>query len=157
MLPVVRFLKTNFMYAIDDRFFSEIQDIAEHLECEFLVEQTDDFTVEAYECDLEFITQLDGDSIADCIDDERLSEDGDEKEDVAKILNGNIDFDKINALMPKLWYPSNRKVVFTKAELIAASIRNISKDTPSDNKAEDAKCIRCKKGESGFYFCSGSC
>jgi hypothetical protein len=110
------------MYAIDDRFFSEVQDIAEHLDYDFLVEQTDDFIVEAYECDLEFIFQFNGDYIADCIDDERLSEDGDEKEDVAKILNLNIDFDKVNALMPKLWYSSNRKVIFTKAELIAEII-----------------------------------
>jgi len=106
------------MYAIDDRFFDEIQDIAEHFEYEFLIKQPVDFTVEAYECDLEFIIQLDGDYIAECIDDERLSEDGDEKEDVAKILNANIDFDKINSLMPKLWYPSNRKIILTRDELI---------------------------------------
>ncbi len=111
------------MYAIDDRFFTEIQDIAEHIGYEELVGQTEDFTVEAYECDLQFIAQLDGDCIAEsAIDDERLSEDGDEREDIAKILNDNIDFDKINALMPKLWYPSNRKVSFTKAELIAEII-----------------------------------
>jgi len=111
------------MYAIDDRFFSEIQDIAEYLEYEFLVEQADDFQVEAHECDLQFIVQLDGYIIAEtAIEEERLSEDGDEKEDIAKILNDNIDFDKINALMPKLWYPSDRKVIFTKAELIAEII-----------------------------------
>jgi len=111
------------MYAIDDRFFTEVQDIAENLEYEFLVAQNDDFTVEAYECDLQFIIQLDGNWIAEtAIDDDRLSESGDEREDVAKVLNDNIDFEKINALMPKLWYPSNRKVLFTKAELIAEII-----------------------------------
>jgi len=111
------------MYAIDDRFFKEVQEIAEHLEYEFLVAQSDDFTVEAHECDLQFIVQLDGNHISEtAIEDERLSESGDEREDVAKILNENIDFDKINALMPKLWYPSNRKVIFTKAELIAEII-----------------------------------
>lgn len=106
------------MYAIDDNFFDEIQDIAEHFGYEFLIQQPVDFTMEAYECDLEFIIQLDGESISECIDDERLSEDGDEKEDVAKMLDANIDFDKINALMPKLWYPSNRKIVLTRDELI---------------------------------------
>lgn len=111
------------MYAIDDNFFSEVQDISEHLEYEFLVEQTDDFTVEAYECDLQFIVQLNGNCISEsAIDEKRLSEDGDEVEDIAKILNDNIDFDKINALMPKLWYSSNRKIIFTKAELIAEII-----------------------------------
>lgn len=106
------------MYAIDDRFFTEVQEIAEHYEYDFLIEQPDDFTVEAYECDLEYIMQFDGEFISGCIDDERLSEDGDEKEDVAKILDANIDFNKINALMPKLWYSSNRKVIFTRDELI---------------------------------------
>ena len=107
------------MYAIDDNFFDKPQDIAENIGYEELMKQTDDFTIEAYECDLESIIRFDGDYIAECIDDERKSEDGDEIEIVAKILNENIDFDKINALMPKLWYPSNRKVVFTKEELLA--------------------------------------
>ena len=124
MLPVVRFLKPNFMYAIDDRFFSEVQDIAEHLEYDFLVEQTDDFTVEAYECDLELIGFLSGESIAERVfDEDRFSENMDEdQERIAKILDANIDFEKINSLLPKLWYPSDRKVIFTKAELIAEII-----------------------------------
>lgn len=111
------------MYAIDDRFFSEVQDIAEHLEYEFLVEQNDDFTVEAYECDLEKIGTLDGDTIAERVfDEDRFSEDGDEREDIAKILNSKINWEEINALLPQLWYSSNRKVIFTKAELIAEII-----------------------------------
>lgn len=112
------------MYAIDDRFFSEVQDIAEHLEYEFLVEQTDDFTVEAYECDLETIGLLDGSIIAErAFDEDRFSENMDEdQERIAKILDANIDFEKINSLLPKLWYASDRKVIFTKAELIAEII-----------------------------------
>jgi len=112
------------MYAIDDRFFSEVQDIAEHLEYEFLVEQTDDFTVEAYECYLENIGFLNGETIAERVfDEDRFSENMDEdQERIAKILDANIDFEKINSLLPKLWYPSDRKVIFTKAELIAEII-----------------------------------
>jgi len=112
------------MYAIDDRFFSEVQDIAEHLEYEFLVEQTDDFTVEAYECDLELIGFLSGETIAERVfEEDRFSENMDEdQERIAKILDANIDFEKINSLLPKLWYTSDRKVIFTKAELIAEII-----------------------------------
>ena len=63
------------MYAIDDRFFTEAQDIAEYLEYEFLVEQADDFTVEAYECDLETIGFLSGEIIAErAFDEDRFSE-----------------------------------------------------------------------------------
>lgn len=107
------------MYAIEDRFFDEVQDIAEHLEYEFLINQDDSFTVEAYECDLEKIGVLDADELTDrAFDEERFSEDQDEKDKICKIFIENIDFDKINASLPSLWYPSNRKVVFTKAELI---------------------------------------
>lgn len=75
------------MYAIDDRFFSEVQDIAEHLEYDFLAEQTDDFTVEAYECDLELIGFLSGEAIAERVfDEDRFSENMDEdQERIAKI------------------------------------------------------------------------
>lgn len=112
------------MYAIDDRFFSEVQDIAEHLEYDFLADQTDDFTVEAYECDLELIGSLSGEAIAERVfDEDRFSENMDEdQERIAKILDANIDFEKINSLLPRLWYPSDRKVIFTKAELIAEII-----------------------------------
>lgn len=108
------------MYAIDDRFFDEIQNIAEYLEYDFLIEQSDDFTVEAYECDLEKIGVLDAYEMTERVfDEDRFSEDENEKDKIYKILNDNIDFDKINALLPELWYPSNRKVILTKAELIA--------------------------------------
>ncbi len=112
------------MYAIDDRFFTEAQDIAEYLEYEFLVEQADDFTVEAYECDLETIGFLSGEIIAErAFDEDRFSEEMyDDQEKISKILDANIDFEKINSLLPKLWYPSDRKVIFTKAELIAEII-----------------------------------
>jgi uncharacterized protein YozE (UPF0346 family) len=112
------------MYAIDDRFFTETQDIAEYLEYEFLVEQADDFTVEAYECDLEIIGFLNGKIIAERVfDEDRFSEEmNDDQEKISKILDANIDFEKINSLLPKLWYPSDRKVIFTKAELIAEII-----------------------------------
>lgn len=108
------------MYAIDDRFFDEVQDVAEYLEYEFLIEQADDFTIEAYECDLERIGYLDGSVIAErAFDEDRFTEEmADDQEKIAKILDDNIDFQKINDLLPKIWYPSNRKVVFTKQELI---------------------------------------
>jgi len=108
------------MYAIDDRFYDEVQDIAEDLEYDFLMEQADDFTIEAYECDLERIGYLSAQVIAErAFDEDRFSENMDEdQERIIKILDGSIDFDLINSYLPKLWYPSNRKVVFTKQELI---------------------------------------
>ena len=108
------------MYAIDDKFYKEVQDIAEDLEYDFLMEQVDDFTVEAYECDLERIGYLDGSVIAErAFDEDRFTEEmADDQEKIAKILDAHIDFEKINSLLPKIWYPSNRKVIFTKQELI---------------------------------------
>lgn len=107
------------MYAIDENFYDEIQDIAESIGYEELIEQSDDFTIEAYECDLEIIGFLDGETIAErAFDDDRFSEeDYDDKKKIAKILDANIDFDKINKLLPKLWYP-RKKIIITKDELI---------------------------------------
>jgi len=108
------------MYAIDDNFFDEIQDIAEHFEYEFLIKQPVDFTVVAYECDLEKIGILSGEEIAERVfSEDRFSEEMyEDQEKIAKILNENIDFEKINALLPSFWYPSNRKIILTRDELI---------------------------------------
>lgn len=109
------------MYSIDDRFFETVQDIAEYIEYEDLVEQAEDYTVEAYECDLETIGFLSGESIAErAFDEDRFSEEmHEDQEKIARMLNANIDFEAINDLLPKLWYPSDRKVIFTKLELLS--------------------------------------
>jgi len=52
--------------------------------------------------------------ITDRIDDDRFSENGVDEEciKINKILDENIDYDKINSLLPKLYY-ENRKDKFT--------------------------------------------
>lgn len=107
------------MYAIDDRFFDEVQDIAEHLEYEFLIEQDDNFTVEVELCDLETIGFLDSSVIAErCFDDDRFPEDPDQTHfKIIKALEG-VNWNEINEKLPKIWYPNGKTIKITKKELV---------------------------------------
>jgi hypothetical protein len=72
---------------------------------------------------LESIITLSADWITNRIDDDRFSESNsdDECEKTTKILDNNIDYDKINALLPKLHYENYRdNFVITKQDLIDA-------------------------------------
>lgn len=104
----------------DEYFFEDLYDLLEHLDItkEDVVGKPDDYCLCVNVCKLEPIFHFDADFIADCIDDERCSEYGDEKHDVAVILAREIDFDKINSLMPKLWYPTSEKAIFSKEEIL---------------------------------------
>lgn len=107
------------MYELNENFFSDVTELAEYLEYEFLIGQDDYYTIEVYNCDLESIGVLDAEVLAlRVFDEDRFSEDATEYEDLVKIFNENIDFEKINNLLPKMWYPSGNKVVFTKQELL---------------------------------------
>ena len=108
------------MYNLDEHFFSDVQEIAEHLEWEFLIEQPEDYTITLNECDLETIGFLNGEVIAErAFDEDRFSEEPyDQQKEIIKILDDRINWDEINDLLPKLWYPNSTKIVFTKQELI---------------------------------------
>lgn len=72
---------------------------------------------------LEPIITISAEWITNRIDDDRFSESNsdDECEKTTKILDDNIDYDKINALLPKLYYENYRdRFTITKQDLIDA-------------------------------------
>ena len=110
----------NFFF--NGRFISDMDDL---LLCLDLDEETipylpEDYSIECFDTELEPIQTLSAEFIAENISEERFSEnnyDG-EYSNVVKLLNENIDFDKINSLLPKLYYETNRKFTITKADLL---------------------------------------
>lgn len=82
----------------------------------------DDFKLEVELSELAPIVQIDAEWITERISEDRFSEDrcDDEVSKIMKILNENIDFEKINALIPKLYYGNRKKHYFTKADLLEA-------------------------------------
>jgi hypothetical protein len=108
----------------NDNFYTELEDLCSYEEWdkEEIQSWPDDFKLEADCCDLETIEEIDAEWIASRIDDERFSEESYDKEyaKILKVLNENIDFDKINSLLPKLYYSNRSKLYFTKADLLEA-------------------------------------
>lgn len=108
------------MYYYNENFYYQIADIIEDLDLDAMTE-TEILKVE--NCTEEPIITLSARLIADSLEsnlEERHSEnnaDG-ELEKIIKVLNNNIDFNKINSELPKLWYPNNTFETFTKKQLI---------------------------------------
>lgn len=107
------------MYCIEDRFFDDIQDVAEYLEWEFLIEQSDDYTIEVELCELETIGFLDSSVISErCFDDDRFPEDPYQTHfKIIKALE-SVNWDEINEKLPKIWYPNGNTIKLSKQELI---------------------------------------
>ena len=76
------------------------------------------------DCDLEPIGVLSVDLLTELLMDkweDRQSEDGLEYDKIEKVIKENIDFDKINELLPKLYYPNGKEITFTYEQLMEAS------------------------------------
>jgi hypothetical protein len=108
----------NFFYS--NKYYSDLDELLDDLDLseDGISELPDDYLLDCRRANLEPIITLSVDWIGDRIDEERFSEDADEVEEIQKILSSNIDFEKINSLMPKLYYESREKFKITKADLI---------------------------------------
>ena len=112
----------NFFY--NDNFYSELSECCDYNDWdkEEIESFPDDFKLEV-ECSiLEPIVTIDAEWITERIDEERFSEErcNDEVSKIMKILNENIDFEKINSLIPNLYYGNKKKHYFTKDDLLEA-------------------------------------
>lgn len=109
----------NFFY--DDEFYSELGDLLEDLEIgeDNAPLLPDDYCLNCVASVKEPIFELNADWIGERIDEERFPE---ESEDIStriqKVLNANIDFEKVNAALPKLYYPTKEKFKITKQNII---------------------------------------
>lgn len=111
----------NFFY--QDEYYSTIDDFMDELfsnDKEHVATLADNKEFVCNTSKLSPIWQFDADSITESIDDERFSERNvdDEFRSISKILSDNIDFENINSLIPKLYYPSKETFVITKKDLL---------------------------------------
>jgi hypothetical protein len=108
----------NFFY--NDKFYSDMEELMDDLDYyeEDVLKLPDDYSLDCKGFKLEPIVTLSADWIGERIDEERFTEDGDEIEKILKVLSANIDFDKINSLMPKIYYESGEKFKITKADML---------------------------------------
>ena len=117
-----RFME-NFFYNND--FYTDLEDFIEKVfDDESEIADLDNDKL--YLCKgskLEPILSLSAEWIAERIDEDRFSEnnsDG-EIEEISEILESNIDYEKINSLMPKLYYENYKdKFTITKQDLLDA-------------------------------------
>ncbi len=103
----------------DDMFHSDLDSLIMHLELDDNINDLDDdWSIRVEMCDLEPVEEITAEWITERIDDERLPEEPDGTiHHAKKILNENIDFKKINELMPKLYYGNGTYQVITKKDL----------------------------------------
>jgi len=113
----------NFFYNND--YFTDLEDFIEKVfdDEDEIQDLEDDKEYLCKGSTFEPILKLSAEWIAERIDDDRFSEnnsDG-EIEEISEILEKNIDYEKINALMPKLYYENYRdRFTITKQDLLNA-------------------------------------
>ena len=110
----------------DGNFYTDLEDFMYRIfdgEEDQIKELDDDTVFNCKGSKLEPILLLSAEWITERIDDDRFSENNsdDEYKKTTKILNANIDYEKINALIPKLYYENYRdKFTITKQDLLNA-------------------------------------
>jgi hypothetical protein len=110
----------------DGNFYTDLEDFMYRIfdgEEDQIKELDDDTVFNCKGSKLEPILSLSAEWITERIDDDRFSENNsdEEYEKTTKILNANIDYEKINALIPKLYYEDYRdKFTITKQDLLNA-------------------------------------
>lgn len=108
----------NFFY--DERFCSDISDLMDALDIDEdkVDELEEDWTCKVELTSLEPAFFIDADWICERLDDDRLDEDGDISDKVHQLVKDNVDFTKLNELMPKLYYPTSKFATITKTDLV---------------------------------------
>jgi len=110
-------------YYYNDNFYFDFESLSEDL---FETEEDiralpDDYEIKVNLCDLKPIVVFTAELIKErTVDEECYSENhGDiESQTISDALNKCIDFEKLNSLIPKLWFPSKKFKVFTKQDFI---------------------------------------
>lgn len=109
----------DFFY--DEEFYSDIENLMSDLDLntiEDVQNLEDDYSLECTKSIIEPIFTLSAQWILERIDEERFSESGNELDSLEKTITENIDFDKVNSLIPKLCYETKEKFQITKQDLL---------------------------------------
>lgn len=100
-------------------FYRDIEELIDKIsDEEDLSDLEDDWSIECREGELQKVITLSPDWMMERISEERFEEDGDTYEKVYDMLEKNIDFEKIDTLMPELWYETRIKFIITKQDLL---------------------------------------
>lgn len=109
----------NFFY--NDEFYGDLESLMDGLGLDSeadVYQLPDDWFVTCIESKCEPVFTLSVDFITDAINEERFTEEGREIDEINEALSNNIDFEKINALIPNIYYPTRTEFFVTKADLI---------------------------------------
>lgn len=119
------------MYAVDERFYSEIDNIIEEaIEDNCFESESDvpaDFSIEYSDCDLVPIYKLSADLLYAMLFnnfEENRSEYGDEWDGVKRLIEKHFNFDAFNADAPELWMPNGVMHTITRDEVVKYMIEN---------------------------------
>ena len=109
-------------YCIDDKFYDEISDISEDLfeTEEEVLNLPEDYKLEVFTTELKPIVVFNARMILDrCVDENSFSEDYADREDlkIFEALNQCIDFEKLNSMIPKLYW-TDKKIFLTKKDFV---------------------------------------
>lgn len=113
----------NFFY--DDEFYSDISaliDVYWSTDKEHVATLPDSYTMQCTFGELQPIFEFTPDNMAEMVNQERFSDTDSDNEFrvIRDVVCFNIDFDKVNALIPKLWYPVGSKFTISKQDLLAS-------------------------------------
>jgi len=109
-------------FFIEENFMHDIGCLLTHcdIEEEDVKDLPDDWDIEVQEAIYEPMFKLDVYKIQEMLfnnNEERYSEEGNEDTKIIKALNECIDFEKLNSMIPILWYGGKTKKI-TKADLL---------------------------------------
>ena len=112
-------------FFIDDKFYSNVEELLEDLEIETVDEIPENYSEKAESASLEPISKgITYEYLVDTVFsylEDRMPEDY-TKEFEDKIVNAikqSLDIDKLHSLMPKLWYANNEFITITREDLIS--------------------------------------
>lgn len=110
----------NEAFHIDEDYYADMDSFVCTFDEQEINDLDDDWAVEAYECESQPIHVFTPENIIQTINEERFSENNaeDEYERIIKILSDNIDFEKLNSLIPHLNYGTRKKFLITKHDLL---------------------------------------
>lgn len=116
-------------FFVDENFYFELSDLIDSTSFEEdLSDLEDDWSVEANWSNLEKAFTLSTDWIMKYIGEERFDEDSDTHEKCYDLLERCIDYDRINSLVPEMYYATKEKFTITKQDLLDYIKPNINND-----------------------------
>ena len=104
-------------FFVNGDFYLDLKEYCDYNEIE-LDDINDDDSLRVELSELEPVFQIHVEMLMGFIDEDRINDYT--CDDILKVLQDNIDFERINSLMPNLYYPNNKFHTFTREDFINA-------------------------------------